>query len=302
MDGPGQPTPASLVRIRREEGSLAPNTARSYAHDLREFNAWAQVHGHKGLPALPTTIDEYVEQWISGHDGHRQPAPSTIARSLAAIDYEHKRSGYQSPTHFARRTLDRYREAMTHAAPPRKRKIPRQYEVDGIWGRIKHPTLRGKRDRLIVSLLQVARVKTQDLIGLDVGDATFTENSLILTIKDHTGTPARRLHITRDEYDARDPAPFLRDWLAALHQASVIEGPLLRAIDRHGRLAGTEGAAVRGTGRMSANGISKILNGLAGHALSGWGLSKHHSFVSTRAVRIRTEILRYPKNPAPSPE
>jgi hypothetical protein len=53
------------------------------------------------------------------------------------------------------------------------------------------------------------------------------------------------------------------DYLAALAEAGVTAGPLLRSVDRHGRLTGTPDATGRSTGRMSGAGINLVVQRLA---------------------------------------
>src|SRR5699024_2776452 len=62
------------------------------------------------------------------------------------------------------------------------------------------------------------------------------------------------------------PVRTVTAYLHALAENGLTTGPLLRSVTRHGHLAGTPGAAGRGTGRMSGAGINLVIKNLAEQA------------------------------------
>ena len=70
----------SLLEEAREylDASLAPNTRRAYAVDLREFRTWCEAHGASWMPAQPTTLMAYLTSLAKTHK------VSSITRRLAA--------------------------------------------------------------------------------------------------------------------------------------------------------------------------------------------------------------------------
>ncbi|MEU4508832.1 hypothetical protein AB0G05_04995 [Nonomuraea wenchangensis] len=117
-------------------------------------------------------------------------------------------------------------------------------------------TLVGLRDRVVLVLGFALMGRRSELAALDIADLTFTADGLEVAI--------RRSKTDQDAFGEIVPLPYgshpatcpvrvVQAWLAMLEERGVAEGPLLRAIDRHGRLSGTSGATMRGTvaGRRS---------------------------------------------------
>ncbi|NDH38091.1 MAG: hypothetical protein EBX77_02175 [Actinobacteria bacterium] len=75
-----------LLHEAREylDASLAPNTRRAYAVDLREFRTWCEAHGACWMPAEATTLVAYLTSLAKTHK------VSSITRRLAAISVAHR--------------------------------------------------------------------------------------------------------------------------------------------------------------------------------------------------------------------
>jgi site-specific recombinase XerD len=290
---PSQPSsesrigPLSEIANRASEFSRqakASNTIRAYRADWAHFTAWCRAHVQAPLPATPETVALYVSSLAATHK------TATIIRRISSISQAHQIAGIESPTKSAkvrlvmagiRRTMGTAADAKTPVlVEVLKRMITRLPE-----------NLLGVRDRAVLLVGFCGAFRRSELVALDVADASFTREGLVLTIKrSKTDQEAegRKIGIPYASLVETCPIRSLQDWL---EKSEITEGPIFRPINRHGRIAST---------RLSARSVAEIVKryaaavGLdagefAGHSLrSGLATSAAMAGASERAIMAQT--------------
>ena len=114
--------------------------------------------------------------------------------------------------------------------------------------------LRGLRDQALLLIGFAAALRRSEIASLDVSDVVCVPEGVVITLAksktDQLGEGAR-IAIPRPDRGGVCPVRALAAWIAA----SSDEGPLFRAIDRHGRIGGRlSGRAVAETIRARAIG------------------------------------------------
>jgi integrase len=109
--------------------------------------------------------------------------------------------------------------------------------------------------------------RRSEVAGLDIGDLTFSDRGLTVTVRiskadqDAVGATVQIKYGTHLE---TCPVRLAQAWIATLAAREITDGPLLRGIDRHGRLAGTPNYAGRShTGRISGQALNDIVRDTA---------------------------------------
>jgi site-specific recombinase XerD len=205
--------------------STSASTARAYAADWRDFDAWCERHGFRALPGAAETVALYLR---SLDEAGRKL--STLRRRLAAIAHRHSAAGLPSPTDDAliREVLDEIGEvqelASSGKAPLLTSDLRRMLAV-------LPASLAGLRDRSLLLTGFAGGLRRSELVALDVDDLDRDDAGIVLVI------PARRRErrvrlLSRPAPDAC-PVRALDAWLSA---AEIARGPLFRSINRHGQV------------------------------------------------------------------
>lgn len=224
--------------------SRADNTLRAYRFDWAHFVRWCNGRGRAVLPALPETVALYVTDLAATHK------PSTLTRRLAAISVAHRAAGYDTPTASAsvRAVMQGIRRVRGTA--PAQQAAAVTADIRAMIGKLRLDTLGGLRDRALLLVGFAGGLRRSEIATLDVGDADFVHDGLTITIRrsksDQDGF-GERVGLPYGSDSATCPVRALRAWLDA---SGVTDGPLLRAVDRHGRL---------GAGRMSGQAVAEVV-------------------------------------------
>ncbi|WP_017541565.1 site-specific integrase [Nocardiopsis halophila] len=265
----GQVEPLSASAAEDLLAGWAPNTRRAYAADWRRFAAWCAGHGRTALPASAATLVEYFSARARADP---PPAPATLRRALAAIRALHELAEHPLASDKAAKVISgharslRRRKRRAHAITTEELRAMVAARPGG--------DLRSLRDRTALVLGYHLLGRRSEVCALDVGDIDFTAHGLEVYIAasktDRQGAGAR-VQVGYGRHLETCPVRTTGAYLAALAEAGVTSGPLLRGIDRHGRLAGAPAAAGRPTGgRMDPRSFGRIIKGLAEEAgLSG---------------------------------
>ncbi|WP_242454723.1 tyrosine-type recombinase/integrase [Bailinhaonella thermotolerans] len=248
----------------RIAGGFAANTGRAYRRDWIAFESWCLEQGRTAMPASAATLAEYVTH-LAATPTRRgtPPAPSTIERALGCIQSRHKLAGHTLDARVARLALRDYRREYA-AAGKRTRRAPAA-EVDILRRLIDATdaqTLTGLRDRAVLVLGFALMGRRSELVALDIDDIVVTRDGLEVTIRmSKTDQDARgeTVPVPYGSHPDTCPVRVVQAWIAVLAEAGVTSGPLLRGVDRHGRLSGTDKATGRGGARMSGHGINLIV-------------------------------------------
>jgi site-specific recombinase XerD len=155
--------------------ALSANTLRAYRSDWADFEAWCGERRRRALPATPATVAAYVE-W-SG----RLHRASTVHRRLAAITFEHERSGLVSPCqHRAVRAADALcawndRGRASSTVPATVDDVVRI--VDTL-----DDSVAGRRDRALVLVMLGAGLRRSQVSALDLDDVVIGRRSVRVSV------------------------------------------------------------------------------------------------------------------------
>lgn len=249
-------TISDATRERIDDG-MSANTRRAYERQLRRFTDWCTAAGRSALPCSPQTLAEYVASLCADGLG-----PASIEQAIAVIRTAHRLAGFehQPDTTAARLVLRSHRReraeqgTRTRKAPPITLEILRAM-IDATPA----DTLAGKRDRALLVLGFALMGRRSELAALHIGDVDETDNGLEVLIrmsKTDQDAAGETVAIPRGTHPDTDPVRVVRVWLAALAALGITEGPLLRAVNRHGR----PGQAI------SPDGINKAVRAAAERA------------------------------------
>jgi site-specific recombinase XerD len=244
------PSP-SLERAREfARQSKAENTLRGYRGDWRHFCEWCEARELSTLPASPETVAGYIA------DCAGRLKVGSIQRRLNAIAEAHKAVGVESPTSagMVRNTIKGIRRTMGTAAVQKAAAL-----TDDIRAMVAMTDagLIGVRDRAMILLGFAGAFRRSELVGLDVGDCEFGKDGLTITLRrsktDQDGA-GRKIGIPYGSNPETCPVRTVQSWM---EQSGVTTGPLLRSINRHGKIR---------PGRLSGIDVTRVVKKLAKRA------------------------------------
>lgn len=225
---------APLIRAAQAfaEHARAPRTLAAYRQQWRVFATWCSARGLAALPAMPATVALFLA--ARAEEGRKV---ATLAQALAAISEAHKLAGHSSPctAPVVRETWKGIRRTIGSA---QRRVAPVLVEdLRAVIGRLPQ-TLRGARDRALLTLGFAGAFRPTELCELEVSDVAFVEDGLTVTI--------RRSKTDADGIGATVGIPFgaqpstcpVRSVRAWLETAAIVEGRVFRSVSRHERIAG----------------------------------------------------------------
>ncbi len=239
------PELASLDQAEAFAGTLTRDTLESYVFPWRRFRRWCRppLNGREApvrwltpLPATGDTLREYVDAlcqlgW----------APPTIRKERSAIIAFHRLHGVPVPDGYAASAVLKVYKATLRAAgytPRRAESLPladvlRLLEVCPLGD------AKGHRDAVLITLAysglrpgRLADIKLTDVMAVPAG----------MTL---AGDPALTVEHWRNDAGEHDPArcpvEIVLSWVARLLElGSPATGPVVRAVDTHGHIAGAD--------------------------------------------------------------
>lgn len=207
-----------VVALEQLRGAFTDKTIREYAKSFRLFDCWCWATGREALPASPNCIADYVDAMAD------RLARGTIVQHIYAIRRVHLSLGLPDPTKdpmvlLARRRCrrgGRHRQAL-----PLTRELVEQLLLAC------PTTLRGKRDRAMISLGFDTLCRGSELAALRIEDLETGEHG------------AARIFVRRAKNDqfgyggwaylTNDGLGDVQEWLTA---AGLDHGPVLRRLFR----------------------------------------------------------------------
>jgi site-specific recombinase XerD len=261
--------PVDLERLDAEANEFAKSarsdsTRKAYRLDLKAFLLWCRSAGLRPLPAEPSTVRCYVT-----HLANERNKVATIERKVAAISKAHRAQGLESPTRSGL-VGDVLAGIRKRLGEPQKQAKPLEPK-DVLHIASTFPdTLRGRRDRLILTLGFVIGARCDDLSRILVEHIQDTVEGLLITLprsKTDQDGHGRLIGVPYQSDPLGCPVRALRAWQQA---SGIVVGPLIRSVDRHSRV---------GTGAMSAESIGDTITRMASTA----GLLGRYSGHSLRA-------------------
>jgi site-specific recombinase XerD len=214
----------------------AESTRHAYRKQWAAFEAWCNHEQREPLPALPTTLADYLsDRALRGTRG-RPWKPSTLAQALAAIDKAHVLAGVPSPRHdrLVVQTCAGIRRSQGTAP---RRVAAAVLEVLRQLVHVLPPDSRiGLRDQALLVVGFAGAFRRSELVALDIEDLTFSAEGLVVQVRT-SKTDQERVGVSvglpYGSAPATCPVRTLRAWLEA---AAIREGAVFRSVSRHGRV------------------------------------------------------------------
>jgi site-specific recombinase XerD len=208
----------------------ASSTRKAYLSDFASFEAWCASQGLPSAPTTPAAVAVYLASLAE-----RGRKSSTIERALAGIAWAQRSRGFEWPKgHPAIAAVmggirRRHGVAPTQKAPVVDQKLAALVAtLDG--------DLAGLRDRALLTLGWFGAFRRSELVALTVADVVRVREGLIVSLRrskgDQEGRGAEK-GIPYASSPALCPVRALAAWLEA---AGIAEGPIFRAVDRHGHV------------------------------------------------------------------
>ncbi|MDA2809892.1 tyrosine-type recombinase/integrase [Nocardiopsis sp. RSe5-2] len=256
-------TPEAAEAVQR---GLAEATHRAYDEDWKKFTAWCAAQGRTPMPATGATLASFVTDLTRTTD----LSPASIERVLGSIQGRRQAADLATNAKAARMVIKGHRREWAQAGGRRKRAHAiTTADLRAMLATRPENTLAHLRDRALVLLGYTMLARRSELSVLDVADLSFTEDGLevfIATSKTDTASAGALVQVTYGTHRLTCAVRTARAYTDALAAAGVTSGPLLRGVDRHGRPAGTPDTLIRGTGRMSGDGINRAVKAMAADA------------------------------------
>jgi integrase len=245
----------SKTTAQRIFDSVPPNTRRAYARiwdgrshpdapppdPLGGFAGWCARNGRQAMPATPETLAEYVS-----HLADEDKSPATIEQAIAAIRTRHRLAGHGR--HYpdselalsVLKTHRRDRAGRGISGPRRSTPIV----VDALRKMVEtidQSTLIGVRDHALLLYGVCLFGRRSELGELRWSDLTPAEEGMRVRIRmSKTDQQAQGISIPVlwGTFPGTDPIAVTERWREACASRGMADGPLLRGVDRHGRLLG----------------------------------------------------------------
>lgn len=226
----------------------AEATRNAYLSDWEDFCMWCQKRNCSYLPADPCKVADYLEDrakntWkgISGKNRLiKEKAPlkwNTLMRRLTAISKTHHYTGYEfNRKHPAiEKTLKGVKRILSKYCFERiveTRKDPLLIEDIRKMIEALPDNIRGVRDRALLLTGFVGALRRSEICQICLEHLKFTKEGLELFIP-WSKTGARYVYLPYGSNPITCPVRSLREWV---EQANITQGPLFRAINRHGKI------------------------------------------------------------------
>jgi integrase len=257
------------------------STERARAGDWGRFERWCADVGYVPLPASPGTLANYV-----AHLAELGRAPATIARALSSIRGEHRRGGLLAETGEALEALQGYRKRRAGTGLPNARPAepvtiehlrtmaehlggPELSDLEtflGLAAELEVGDVLALRDRTVLVLGWALFARRSTLSRLNLDDVSETRKGLevrVLASKADRNAEGRVAALPYGANEPTCPVRTVRAWTALLSARGITSGPLLRRVDRHGRIGGEPDAPISGRGpadgRLSGQAVALVL-------------------------------------------
>lgn len=267
------------------DDARAPNTRRAYRCDWAAWVTWCAEHLAEPMPATPAVLAAYLAELA---DQGRTVA--TIERALVAISQAHRAANHPSPrsSEVVRLVMKGIRRRVGTAPCQRAPIVAEQLRM---MVTALPPRLLGVRDRALLVLGFAGAFRRSELVGLMLADLDFTPEGLVVTLRrsktDQDGA-GRKIAIPYGSYLETCPVRSTRAWIDAAH---ISDGPLLRAVSRHGHVSphSLNAATVARVVQRTALIVGLDPTRLAGHSLrAGLATTAAKAGKSERSIMHQT--------------
>lgn len=232
LAAPAEPLAKLVDRARQYAAdSRAGSTQKAYLSDFASFEAWCARQGVPSAPTTPATVAVYLAALA---DAGRKA--STIERALAGIAWAQRARGHEwiraHPAIAAVMTGIRRRNG---TAPTQKAPVVDE-QLAALVGTL-DDSLRGLRDRALLTVGWFGAFRRSELVALTVADVKREREGLVVSVRRSKGDQEARgaeKGIPYASNPALCPVRALAAWLAA---AKIEDGALFRGVDQLGRVA-----------------------------------------------------------------
>jgi integrase len=252
-----QLSPETLARLRR---AVPANTYAAYKRELARYRPWCAMAGRTDVPATPETFAEYASYLAD-----LGLAPRTVERAIAVIRGVHKRSGFNvPPMHLYDAVITAYKREWAEGEH-RDGKAPPLLIADlrRMVRGLDRKAPQGVRDRALIVLGWALMARRSEIANLNVSDVREVEQGVEVKIrwsKTDQQAAGRDVAVPYGQHIDTCPVRTVRAWREHLERVGVTEGPLFRAMDRHGHLAGSGTFAGRSkTPRMTPQAVEVVM-------------------------------------------
>jgi len=221
----------------------APGTLEAYRRDWQRFVTWCAGQSCAALPAQPDTVAAF----LADQAGRLKPA--SLERCLAAIRFHHRQAGLRLDADDPVVT-DVRRGIQRTLGTDQIRKAPLSVEDLRLISAALPGSLAGLRDKALILVGFAGAFRRSELAGIRVEQLRFSAAGLTVYLprsKDDPKGQGREVGIPRGRHLVTCPVKALQLWLVA---AKLGDGPVFRAVDRHGNL---------GDAPLSGNSVSRIV-------------------------------------------
>lgn len=276
------------------EASLAPTTRRAYDSSWRTWLAWCARRGAPSLPTLPLAIAGFLVELAA--DGAKV---ATLTKHLAAIAQAHRVSGHPMPEHPDLGLIWAGIRRKNGIAPVQKRALVTA-DLKRVVSRLPSTTA-GIRDKALLLVGFAGAFRRSELVALHLGAGQFGS-----TIEFVAGGLEARLGRSKTDQEGRGqviaiprgktrlcPVAALRAWLEI---SQICNGPIWRAVDRHGRIS-AEALTDRAVALIVKRAVERAgfdPDLFAGHSLrAGLVTSAAEAGVPTELIMRQTRHQKY---------
>jgi integrase len=269
------------------DSALSRGTRIAYAKAIRRLLAFAELEGFADWFSPATIAAHIVELGI-------ERSMSTVAITLAAVRNHALESRIPSPTDdpTLRRVVAGVRRQIAERGQQVKRAHPLDTaEIARILGAIDDSTVRGKRDRAIITLIYAAALRRSEVGNLRRSDVRIGRDGMTVTIRrakgDQLGAGAV-VGVTKGKNPTTDPVAAMARWIAARGKVDA-ESPLFTSLTRSGNT--NDGHPISG---FSVAEILKRRAATAGLDVEARSISGHSGRRGhvTQAARAGADLVR----------
>jgi integrase len=226
---------AALVRAAR-----SPRTQRAYAWQWERYLAYCRALGVAAIALEPDAAARTLARYLAAR-AEGGWAVASLAQGLSAISEGFRSAGRPSP-----RDAPLVREVWrglkrTYGKPPRRVAPLRVHELRALVRALDdspaHPRS-ALRDRALLVLGFAGALRRSELVALSIDDVSFESDGLVVSIRRSKTDPnatGARVGLPYGSDPRTCPVRATRAWIS---DADLREGPLFRAVDRHGNVRG----------------------------------------------------------------
>ena len=238
-NGPGDIAPAVRNVRGYLDATMAKSTRDDYVRAWVHFGRWCMDRGFVALPAEVATVVLYVGV-LAGDPATPEAGerPSTLGKRLAAIGRIHRLAGHDPPPTASEPVRMLMRGVRRRKGARPRRKAPLSVAQMRAIVAALPGTVKGVRDRALLLLGFAGAFRRSEVVALDVEDVAFVPEGMRVLLR-RSKTDQEGAGLVKGLPTGRRPetcaVQAVQTWIAT---ASLSSGPLLRPVDRHGRVAG----------------------------------------------------------------